>query len=286
MKLFVLIFFILAVSFTHSKVIRALDEEDIFVINDKYPSRYSVLIFVGQEFGFWARVRGFFGETKHAQQERELREIIEFFEKEPHYEIPVIEANVDKADFSNVIEDFGVKSIPWIVILDENNDEVYSKEPIEEADDEILLVMNIFPSTIMAPPSDNDDLVIDIDDEDEDVEIKDAPMTENTGTKEIVKEDSEEMVKEQPKETVMNPPVLLEMPSSDDDNIFGSLESSTAPTTNSASETKITAEPVVEPKLKEAKVQRPARTRPSYSQTRSPRRHWDQGFQSLSIPSR
>ena len=168
--------FLLAV-FVSGKVIHAVDEEDIYLINDKYPSRYSVLIFVGQEVGLWSRVSGFFGETKQKQQERELKEIIDFFEKEPHYEIPVIEADIDKADFSNAMEEFGVESVPWIVILDENNDKVYSKEPIEEADEEILLVMNIFPSTIVSSPTDSDMIVIDYDDESEEADVaNDRPL--------------------------------------------------------------------------------------------------------------
>lgn len=152
-------------TFTDAEVVKAKDEADVFRINDEYPSKYSVVIFVGAEHGLLASISGAFGETKHQQQERELQEIIQFFEKESHYEIPIIEANVDNADFSNIRTKWNVTSIPWIVILDENNVVSYSKEPIEEADEEILLVMNIFPTTFAAPPTEGDVIIFDDDDE-------------------------------------------------------------------------------------------------------------------------
>ena len=162
-------------SLSQANIVPAKDEADIFRINDLYPARYSVIIFVGDNPSFWSKVGGIFGETKFQQQQRELKEIIDFFEKEPHYEIPIIEVQVDKGNFTHVMEEFGVMQVPWIVILDENNEVSYSKEPIEEADEEILLVMNIFPSTIVAPPSVGDVIVFDDDDVPDDVIIDVAP---------------------------------------------------------------------------------------------------------------
>lgn len=168
MKLAIVILSILLVSLCQSKVVPAKDEADIYRINDLYPARYSVIIFIGANPSFWDSIGGVFGKTKFQQQQEELEEIIEFFEDEPHYEIPIIEVNVDKGNFTGAMKKFGVKQVPWIVILDENNDISYSKEPIEEADEEILLVMSIFPSTIMLPPAAGDSIVFDDDDEPDD----------------------------------------------------------------------------------------------------------------------
>lgn len=189
-------------------------EEDVFRVNDEYPSKYSVVIFVGAEHGLWAGISGVFGETKHQQQERELQEIIQFFEKESHYEIPIIEANVDEADYSNLRAQWNVTSIPWIIILDENNVVSYSKEPIEEADEEILLVMNIFPTTFAAPPMEGDVIIFDDDDEPdlllEPVPIKPAVIKTPPGpvkepAKESAKEPAIEPAKEPVKESAKEP---------------------------------------------------------------------------------
>ena len=165
MKIGLAVVLLLAMCMTTStaKVVQAHSEADVFRINDEYPSRYSVVIFNGAEYGLLNRISSVFGETKQAQQHRELGQIVDFFEKESHYGIPIIEANVDNADYTNIRAEWNVTSIPWIVILDENNVVSYSKEPIEEADEEILLVMNIFPTTIMKPPSDSDEIIFDDD---------------------------------------------------------------------------------------------------------------------------
>lgn len=160
--LLVIILAILAFG-VNSQVVNATDEADMYRINDEYPSRYSVVIYNGKETGFLSTLESIFTETKHQQQERELEQIIQFFEDNPYYEIPIIMADVDTSDFSNSMEEFGVEQVPWIVILDENNDEVYSSEPVPEADEEILVAMNIFTSTIMNPPSDDDEVDFDID---------------------------------------------------------------------------------------------------------------------------
>ena len=153
------------VAFVDAKVVKVFSEEEIFKVNDEYPSKYSVVIFRGKATGFWTSVKGFFGSDKHKQQEEELEQIIQFFEKEAQHGIPIIEANVDTADYTHIMKEWNVSSVPWIIILDENNVVVYSKEPIPEADEEILLVMNIFPTTIMAPPTDSDEIIFDVDDD-------------------------------------------------------------------------------------------------------------------------
>lgn len=189
MKLAILILSILFLSLCQSKVVPAKDEADIFRINDLYPARYSVIIFVGANPSFWSSIGGVFAKTKYQQQQEELKEIIQFFEDEPHYEIPIIEVNVDKGNFTGVMKKFGVEQVPWIVILDENNNVSYSSEPIEEADEEILLVMNIFPSTIMIPPTVGDTIVFDDDDEEDDYILQMSP-----GDDEPIDEEYDEVI--------------------------------------------------------------------------------------------
>ncbi|CAI2368839.1 unnamed protein product [Moneuplotes crassus] len=162
MKVLIL-FLVFAVWTTSAQVIQAKDEADMYRINDEYPARYSVVIYKGEGETWLSWFESYLFETKHQQEMRELDQIIDFFEKNPYYEIPVIEVDVDKADFTESIMNFGVESVPWIIILDENNDEVYSSAPVPEADEEILVAMNIFTSTITPPPSDDDDIDFGID---------------------------------------------------------------------------------------------------------------------------
>jgi hypothetical protein len=197
MKLVILIFTVLLLTLCQSEVVPAKAPEDIYRINDLYPATYSVIIFIGDNPSFWSKVGGIFGESQYQKEMRELNEIIEFFEEEPHYEIPIIEVNVDKGDFKEVMEKFEVKRVPWIVILDENNVVSYSKEPIEEADEEILLVMNIFPSTIVVPPHAGDVIIFDDDDMPDDVVMAEttASPTAHSSVQPVL---SSQMINSQP----------------------------------------------------------------------------------------
>ena len=130
-------------------------------INNQFPDQYSLIVFTGTESGFWNSISSIFVTSETERANIQLTNIVDFLEHEKRRDIPIIEANTDSGDFSDIFEKWGVKSIPWVVVLDESNKAVLSEAPSEFLGDKILVTMNIFPTMIASPPIPADYIILD-----------------------------------------------------------------------------------------------------------------------------
>ena len=64
----------------------------------------------------------------------------------------ISQANVDAANYENLMDEWGVESIPWVVVLDQSNKVSLSQAPDRDSADTIMLAMNHFPFFIVSPP--------------------------------------------------------------------------------------------------------------------------------------